>query len=242
VNTWKEQLDAKVKAAAATEKSAGSASSWISLKGSQISIDGAAVPGDSLDMVVLDYVLENQYYDVDFDPDVPASPVCFAFGTDAKTMGPHEESPDAQHATCLGCPNAQWGSAKRGKGKACKEIRRLACISAGEVDEVETAELRMLKIPVTSTEFWSGYVRHLSEVMGLPPCAVVTRMTIIKTPEERSPFKLSFKYVSTIDEKLLPGIFARVEHIQDDLLRPYDPVEAPPPKPEPARRPRKFAQ
>ena len=44
-------------------------------------------------IIVADFGFENALYEAAFDPDNPASPVCYAFGRDADGMKPHKDSP-----------------------------------------------------------------------------------------------------------------------------------------------------
>jgi hypothetical protein len=235
VKTWKEEVAAAADVAKATEDSAASTGSWVSLKGGRISIDGAEATDNQIDVIVLYHVLENQYYESDYDPDVPASPICFAFGRVAPDMAPHADCPAPQHDGCKGCPNSEWGSARKGKGKACKEVRRLALITADEADD-PTSDVRLLKIPVMSCKNWTGYVRHLADVLHLPPFAVLTRISLV--PDPKSQFRVEFKYLVKVSEAHLPALLARKRSNEDNLMRPYEVVEAPVPAP----KARKFSR
>lgn len=233
LNTWQEKLAARAKIASETERSAGgSGSAWISLMGGHITIDDAVVPDDTLDLVVLDSILENQFYARPFNPNVPDTPACFAFARDAKIMRHHMDSPEPQcEGLCQTCPKAQWNSSLTGKGKACKEVRRLAVIVAGEADDALNAEVRLVKLPVTSVSEWSGYVQHLAQVQGIPPEAAVTRLYIEQTPGKMPSFRVRFKFVEKLDEGLLNDIYQRQDLIQEELLQPYTPVVQDPPQP-----------
>ena len=61
------------------------------LRSGRLSFAGADVPGNELRAIILGWIYENQYYDEDFNPDVPQSPACYAFGTDTGEMAPHVE-------------------------------------------------------------------------------------------------------------------------------------------------------
>src|ERR1700744_2805032 len=105
---------------------------WLSVKGATLSYQGNAVPGNSMDLIVISSVLENQLYDptVKYDPNNPSSPICYAFGETEEEMAPHEKSPLPQADACSGCPHNEWGSGDGGQGKACKNVRRTGNIPA----------------------------------------------------------------------------------------------------------------
>ena len=80
--------------------------------------------GEELEVVVVDFVSSNLFYDGPFDRDNPQPPGCFAIGVEPSLLVPSPNSPNKQAETCSACPNNQFGSA--GKGKACKNTRLLA--------------------------------------------------------------------------------------------------------------------
>lgn len=236
VRNWQAELAAETQAAKNTEDSAAGGGSWISLKGGRITIDGAEAVGNQIEVVVVDHVLENQYYDKDYDPNVPASPVCYAFGRLSDDLAPHADCPEPQADACKGCPMSEWSSAAKGKGKACKEVRRLAVISADEINDIAGAEVRFLKVPVMSCKNWTGYVRHCADVLHLPPLGVVTQISTV--PDTKSQFRVQFKFVEKVPEQHLGELLDKKKQIQPDLTRGYPVVEAPPPPP--PRGARKF--
>jgi hypothetical protein len=75
--------------------------------------------GEELEVVVVDFVSSNLFYDGPFDRDNPQPPGCFAIGVEPSLLVPSPNSPNKQAETCSACPNNQFGSA--GKGKACKK-------------------------------------------------------------------------------------------------------------------------
>src|ERR1017187_7596078 len=101
-----------------------------------LSYKDAPIPDNKMRVIVLDHVLCNTYYEGKFDPDDPTIPVCYAFGTNAHLMAPHEDSEKAQSKQCEGCPQNEWGTADVGRGKACKNGVRLALMVEGDLDDV----------------------------------------------------------------------------------------------------------
>ena len=174
--------------------------SFISTRGGIFQI-GDEAPMREMAVIVLDVVNENTYYDAKFDPDNRQPPLCYAFGRSAEEMAPHEsmrvdlEYFQPQAETCAVCPHNAWGSAEKGRGKACQNRRRLAVIPAGYYDlkrgarepelmlyddpkHFQQADIAYLKLPVTSVTAWSKYVNQIAANCNRPPHGVVTRISI----------------------------------------------------------------
>ena len=154
-------------------------------------------------------------------------------------MVPAEESDDKQHATCEGCPNMEWGSSPTGgRGKACKEKRRLAllprdCLERGNI---KSAEMALLSVPVTSAKNWANYVNQLAAEYERPPWAVVTEVSV--HPNAKSQFEVKFRTSAIIsDESHLGEVHNRIEFARGVLLTPYEKNEAE--EAAPAAKPRK---
>lgn len=230
VAKWDEELAKLAQQAKGLEANVGGGN-FISTKGGRLQYNGAEVPGNSMRVIVVDHILENHYYNVRYDPDNPASPCCFAFGTDESDMAPHEESSEPQADACKGCPMNEFGSADTGRGKACSNIRRLALIAEDGMEDIEGAALAFLKVPPTSVKGWAGYVRQLADVMGRPPLGVITEISI--TPDPKTQFKINFSVVEKIEDgDVLQALIAKRAQAATELVVPYAPVEeAPAPAP-----------
>lgn len=229
---WDEALAARAQMAKKAEESV-STGSFISLKSGVMSYNGNPVPGNKLDVVVVDAILENHYFEGAYDPNTPQSPVCYAFGRDEDDMGPHEKVDEPFSEKCKGCPNNEWGSADTGRGKACKNVRRLAIIPADALDDgaqgVEDAAIAYLKVPVTSVKSWAGYVNQLAAT-NKPPLAFVTEISV--TPDAGSQFKVNFKAKESIEDgELIGALLAKADVVEQTIAFPYQPVEEAPAKP-----------
>jgi hypothetical protein len=201
--------------------------SKISFKSGVMSFNGAPFEGNHMESIVLDHVLMNVLYEGEFDPENPSSPVCFAFGRADKDMKPHEKSTKPQHATCKSCPMNEFGTADRGKGKACKNIRRLGLIAADVLEKPSTipdAQVAYAEIPVTSVKGWAAYVNKVAEVMKRPPLGVVTDISLI--PDAKSQFKVLFKCVDTIKTPSVIGaLIPLAEQVAKEIDYPFIPFE-----------------
>src|SRR3990167_7275206 len=128
---WEAELAAQAEVAAGMEASTGTGS-FFSIKGGLLSFAGSPMPNNQMAVIVLDSLMENVYYEGAYDASNPQGPKCFAFGRNEADMAPHEVTVQAgcqQSEACAGCPMNEWASAAQGRGKACKNTRRLAMTS-----------------------------------------------------------------------------------------------------------------
>lgn len=219
---FEERLRQEANIAAAVEENVGSGGQMIGTRGGRLSFGGAEIPGNKMNVVIIDHILENHLYEGRFDPDTPQTPICFAFGRVEQEMAPHEKSSEPQNDMCKGCPMNEWGSADTGSGKACKNVRRLALITEDQLEDVESAQVAYLKVPVTSVKGWAGYVRQLANTLGRPPLGVVTEVSLV--PDPKSQFKMQFKLVEEInDPEVLEALFAKKEVVSKEIDFPYNP-------------------
>lgn len=236
VATWKDKLKGYAKQAVAVADEAGSGGQFISVKAGQLTYNGATVAGNKLKVVVLEGILENCFYLEEYDPDSPASPVCFAFGREVDEMVPHEKSLQPQHETCKGCPMNEFGTADKGKGKACKNVMRLAMIP-GEplnVEAIRKTSAAYFKLPVTSVKNYTTYAKKLAALHELPPFAFVTELTT--QPDAKTQFKVLFDDVDKVDDDLMDDLIARHEEQVEAIAFPYQAVEEAP-KPAKGKKP-----
>lgn len=234
---WDDELAKYATEAAATESTNGG--KFLSTKGGILSYGGNPVPGNVMNVIVLDHVMENHYYTERFDNDNPSSPVCYAFGRTEEEMAPHADCEAPNADACKGCPLNEWASADQGRGKACKNIRRLALIPEEGLEDLENADVAFLKVPVTSVKNWAGYVQALAAQMKRPPFAVLTEISVV--PDAKTQFAVKFKVVEKIEDgDVLKAIIARRDAVSDKIAFPYSKNEDRP-APAPSRGPAKFA-
>jgi len=227
---WDEELAKLANIATSTEAGVGGGS-FIGTARGILKYQGAEVPNNELNVVVVDHVLENALYRGAYDPDNPQSPICFAFGRTEEEMKPHEASTEPQSEDCASCPHNQWGSADVGRGKACKNIRRLALISEGDLENVPAAEVAYLKIPVTSTKAWAGYVRQVAQNYQRPPLGVVTTIKLVD--DDKSQFKVVSSLAGVIEDgEVIGALIEKNKQVAEEIMFPYQPAqEAPAPAP-----------
>ena len=228
VANWDEELAKYAKQAVATTGSGGG--EFLSTKGGVLSYQGSEVPDNLMNTVILDHVFENHFYTARFDPNNPASPVCFAFGRDVDEMAPHADSTEPQSDTCKDCPQNKFGTADTGRGKACGNIRRLALMTEDGLEDVENATVAFLKVPVMSCKGWDGYVKDLERTKNRPPFAVVTEVSVVD--DETAQFKVKFKLAEDVPASAIKALIAKHEKAAEEIMFPYQQMEAvqPPPR------------
>lgn len=193
---------AKLANASVKAEQSGLGATFLSTKGGILTYRGNPITGNKLQCVILSAPIERLYYDARYDPTKLVGPKCFAIAPVATGMGPSDRAEGKQHDTCEGCPKNEWGSsANGGKGKACRETRRLLLIPAdsiGSVDAVNAAEVAALRPPVTSLKNYSTYVQTVATTLKRPPLAVISEIAI--TPDAKTQFKVTFSLVKAIDD------------------------------------------
>lgn len=234
------------KAAQASEKHSGGGD-FISTKGGEFTFQGDALD-DPLRSVIVDFAHVNAYYDGPYDPQNPSSPACFAIekSTDDPDvdieydMVPHPESPEPQAENCRTCWANAFKSDELGRGKACKNMRRLALVSAGHIgDDGEpvtrldgvnaNAEVALINVSPSGLKYWGAYVKKLANVKGLPPFAVVTDLELVEVGNGHT---VKPTVVSELPDEVIAEMIELRAAVETDLTAPFQPQaeEAAPPR------------
>lgn len=225
---WDEEV-AKLAEQMGDARKSGGGGNFIGVSAAGFSVGGEDI-GTEMNVVIIDYVTENQYYEGAFDSENPEPPVCFAFARKESDLKPHESSPDPQHETCEGCPQNAWGSAGGGrKGKACKNVMRIAMITEGDLDNVPEAEVHMMKVSVTNVAHFSAYLEKLKNPnlkLGKNPKPFQVVTTIKVAPNKKTQIQLSFELVEDIPEEARGAMLKKVAAQLDKTMVGYAPKEA----------------
>lgn len=241
------------RAAKAAEGEQMRAGTFLSTKGGVLSLGEEVMPGAQVCVVILDWVRENTLYEGAYDPDNRNPPVCYAFARGAEEedeMAPHPSMQAdltyfaPQSDDCRSCPMNQWGSADKGRGKACQNRRRLTMIPAGvflpkrgsrdfdleifdDVKHFETADPAILKLPVTSVENWAKYVNQVGQATSRSPDGVITRLFL--EPHAKYQYVVNFEMLEKVPDELVQAVMKRADTAQQAVIEGYMP-----PKEEPA--------
>jgi hypothetical protein len=224
------QLQAQ--AAAMNERTSPATGINIRTAGKKFSFPDGRKTDGPVEMVVIDFVARNEFYESDFDKDNIVPPACFAIGNIPTKLIASDNSPQKQSDECSSCPMNAFGS--KGKGKACSNTRMLAVVEPG----VEDAPIYLLKVSPTGLKAFDGFVQGTSRTFQLPPVGVV--VTVGFDDNEDYP-KLTFSDAKPNED--LEAHFARQDEARALLNQEPDVsgYEAPKPKaakgrPTPARR------
>lgn len=228
---WEAEMAQRAVKAAKAEKVTG-LSKKLSTRGGILSIDDTPVEGNELRVIVVGSVRENQHYTAAYNPNTPTVPECYSFSDPdsddpEEGMKPHAEAEDPQgddNGGCKGCWANQMGSADVGRGKACKNIRRLAVITEDCLESVEAlndAEVRMLNVPVMSTKNWAKFVNAVAEDTNRPYWGVVCLVKVV--PDAKSQFQITFKFEELVnfDSELYDAMKKKVTAVNAQLVLPY---------------------
>lgn len=220
---------------------------FLSTRGGTLSLGEEVMPGAQVCVVILDWVRENTLYTDRFNPDSPKPPVCYAFA-----RGPEEEAEMAPHHSmqadlnyfqpqsdaCKGCEHNQWGSADKGRGKACQNRRRLTMIPAGiftpkrgsrdfdldifdDPKHFETADPAFMKLPVTSVENWGKYVNQIGQATNRSPDGVITRVFV--EPHAKYQYVVNFELLEKVPDELVQIVMRRADAAQQAKIEGYLP-------------------
>ena len=194
------------------EERSSVSTAFLSTKGGNLTYRDNPVAGNKMQCVILAAPIERLFYSSRYDPTKIVGPDCYAIDASAIGLKPFDNVPNKQHVTCEGCPKNEWGSSPTGgKGKACRETRRLLLLPADAVtsaNAVSTAELAALRPPVTSIKNYATYIQTIAATLRRPPLGVITEIAVV--PDAKTQFKVTFNMVSTItDTAVLQALVAR---------------------------------
>jgi hypothetical protein len=217
------RLANEAKAAAAAERPS---ISRISLKSGMMSYGGTPMPNNKMEAVILAASYRNVWYAGRYDANNIVNPNCFAISDNDEDMAPHPVVTKPVHPTCSGCPKNEWGSDPNGgRGKACKQTRRLVLMPGHAVekgvDDVLSAEMAVMDIPVTSVKNYSQFVNTLAASANVPTYAAVAEIST--TPDAKTQFKVNFRPMRILPSMdLLSAVQKRLEGAKLLSLEPYE--------------------
>lgn len=213
---WKAQLKKDVKQV--QEETVTEGIGFISLRGGRMTYQDQELPGGELECVVVANIAERTMYDRPYDPEDKLPPDCFAQGSVVNALQPHGNVPKPISKNCKACPKAEFGTARVGKGPACKTYRKLVVMPKST--DPATADLAIIRVPPTSVANWTKYTNQLAG-QGLPPWAAFTIVKVAPHPKKQ--FEVTFKGAAPVgDESMLAGIHARIQEAERALFKPYE--------------------
>jgi hypothetical protein len=216
----------------------------ISLKSGVMSYQGNAMPDNAMEVVIVGGSYRNVWYAGRYDSDNIVNPSCFALAAAEEDLVAHENvpddnvpgdsdvasrDPDGSPRACKGCAMGEWGSSPTGgRGKACKQTRRLILLPAdalesGEPDDVLKAEMAILDVPVTSVKNYANLVSTLAATLNLPVWAVRTYVKVV--PNAKTQFQVEFTPLAPAGDAVqIRALMKRRDEAMRMALVPYDGV------------------
>lgn len=229
LTSWKERAATRARAREANIPTVETSN--ISTRGGVLSWGGATVQ-EPMPVIVLDECVEYSYYEGDFDPNSMEAPVCFAISETAAHatgvlgdgLAPHPASTKPQSEKCQGCWANEFGSATKGRGKACGNRRRLAMAAMQSVEGADLAntDVAIMKVPPTGLKVWDGYVRFLSRFEGVPPEFAVTNVSMKKTTGDALQAIPHYELATLVTESMADTVLKLQEACQPMLTKPFE--------------------
>lgn len=152
--------------------------------------------------VIVDHYPVNAYFENEYTGEI-APPTCSSM--DGK-FGIGEPG-----GSCVNCPLNKYGSADDGKGKKCKNLRRVYLLRSGEILPI------LITLPPTSIRNFSDYVSKRIVIKGMKTCDVITKLTLT-VEKSNSGIKYS-KVQFAIDRKLNEEERATMRNFSDSVKR-----------------------
>lgn len=216
VMSIQEQIAQQIARQNETAQGLRSSGSYIGFKNAQLKVDGIAIPANQLDVRVLAALSERAWYSKDFDADVVQVPDCYAL--DSTT--PHIESANPQADHCGDCPHNKWGSAPRGKGKACREAARVIVIPANV--PLASAQMYTAKVPVTSLSTVTSFTSRCGQANKLMG-EFVTKLSVVE--DKKSFFKVHLTPVEVTPDMDMVALLKAQDAAYQLAMTPYPTIE-----------------
>ena len=212
VMSIQEQIAQQLARQAEAAQSLRSSGSYIGFKNAQLKVDGIAIPANQLDVRVLATISERAWYSKEFDADAIQVPDCYALDSPE----PHDQAKNAQAATCAECQYNKWGSATRGKGKACRESARVIVIPANV--PLASAQMYTAKVPVTSLSTVTSFASRCGQANKLMG-EFVTKLSV--TEDKKSFFKVHLTPVEVTADMDMAALLKAQNAAYELAMTPY---------------------
>lgn len=152
----------------------------ISTKGKVFTLPDGSADNGPLVCVVLDWLTANTYFEGVYNPQNIQPPACFAISREPAKAIPSASAPKKQFDRCCGdadndgCPKNEWGSDPQGgKGKACKNTRRILVVPANATEKTQPW---VLNVSPTGLKHFDKFVNTLADV-GTHPIEVIAEVS-----------------------------------------------------------------
>ena len=194
----------------------------------KIKIDQKPVADNKLKVAIVDYIFSKAYFAEKYVKGKAQVPACYGYGASEPEVVIHDavEEKNRQCDTgCKDCEHNLFFTAEVGKGKRCKDERKLLVVVANDDPEsIAAAEMRTLSVPPGSLKNWGKYLAGIDEIT---PYGVRGVMTEISTEDGAAgAYALTFKPVDRLAKETVREIVRRSEKSAAMLVTPWPKLEA----------------
>lgn len=133
----------------------------------------------------------NVYYENTYNANEVTPPTCFSKNGEV----PDDSSTFKQHATCKGCPKAEFGTNSMKSGKACRNLKPIFMLLSDE-----SIMPRQLNVTPASLQLANKYLMNLTE-RGLSYRKVKTKIVLFKENPRDTYYKMRFQMGAKISEQ-----------------------------------------
>jgi hypothetical protein len=141
--------------------------------------DGSVV--DNFVGIIVEFTNRNLFYSSAYNESSIEPPDCYAVNPIMASMAPAENAPEKQAESCAECPNNAFGSL--GKGKACKNSRRLALLPP---DDDGTGTLMTLDVSPTAIKRFDKMVSDVRRDFNMLPIGIQVEFSFAEHVEYAS--------------------------------------------------------
>lgn len=153
-------------------------------------------PVTELEGVIIHTKKTNVYYAKPFNPNDVQPPDCYSL--DGVT--PDKQVVNPVHATCKGCPMAEFGTNSMKSGKACRNLKPLYVLLSDEA-----IMPRQITVTPASLKSANQYLMDLTE-RGIAYKKVKTKITAYKENPRDTYMKLKFTMGKKLDEQEVQNV------------------------------------
>lgn len=216
---------------AATKRAEAPDGGFISLKGTGMSIGGTPIVGNKFRAVIVEYRLDNQWYDKPYNPNSQEVnlPACWASARQGFPLTPWREPRDSdgdnvQHelnglvsecdspqvdpgVVCKDCPKMEWGSAPprngvQTKAKACRESRRIQFIMEGSTHTPADVAGASIYTMIPPPTSLDNFKGLMNDISdNLGVPYFAAVVEVEKVPHERYQFMMNYSIVEVIKDE-----------------------------------------
>ena len=213
---WATAISESARDATAAVAGMGGGMLFIGTKGGKFRLNDEVIE-QPLAVYVLDQLRENSYYTGDYDPEAPSGPSCFAINRDESELAPPADLATKQSETCATCEMNKFGSAERGRGKACKNIVRLGLLPVGDNSPEQLAKVdhAFIRVPTTSVKNFRKHATAVERGLGRPLFSVITALST--KDDNKTIFQMHFDIGAPAGAEVGSVLLKRKADIKDEI-------------------------